>query len=147
MQKNQIMTFEMKDGCLTVDGRQVFKELSFVAEAGTPFRLSMSEGEDRTLLAKTLMGLWPLDSGCITIDGALLTDHSAPYLRRMMAYVPHELPDEVTGLHQVLREISEEGKHIIIVDMAPGVQNPKLLDDYIARQQADGKIVIIIDDK
>ena len=47
----------------------------------------------------------------------------------------------------MLREISEEGKHIIIVDMAPGVQNPKLLDDYIARQQADGKIVIIIDDK
>lgn len=133
----------MKDGCLTVNGRKVFENLSFVARAGEPFRLTSLKGEDRTLLAKVLLGLWPLDSGYITIDGVLLTARSAPYMRKWMAYLPQELPEEVTGLHQALREISEEGKQIVIVDTALGEQNKKLLDDYIGRQVADNKILII----
>lgn len=137
--------YEMKDGCLTVDGRKVFEHLSFVAKAGEPYRLTSLKGEDRTLLAKVLLGLWPLDSGYITIDGALLTTRSAPYMRKWMAYLPQVLPEEVTGLHQALREISEEGKQIVIADTASGEQNRKLLDDYIERQVADRKIVILFE--
>lgn len=143
METGKRKIYEMKDGCLTVNGRKVFEKLSFVARAGEPFRLNSLKGEDRTLLAKVLLGLWPLDSGYITIDGALLTARSAPYMRKWMAYLPQELPEEVTSLHQALREISEEGKQIVIVDTAPGEQNRKLLDDYIERQVADNKILII----
>lgn len=46
---------------------------------------------ERTALLRTVMGLQPVESGHISIDGELLTPLSAPYFRRQMAYVPGRL--------------------------------------------------------
>ncbi len=48
-------------------------------------------GAGKTTLLRAVLGLLPVDSGHISIDGELLTPLSAPYFRRTTAYVPQHL--------------------------------------------------------
>lgn len=95
-----------------------FKNVSVALEEGrvsTPFSLELQAGEvsclvggertgkSRVLLA--VMGLVPLSSGYITVDGELVTPGSSAYFRRMMAYVPQRLPDGHLQVGQFLQEV------------------------------------------
>ena len=79
---------ELKDATLTIGGRQLFGNLSFMAQDGHITCVTGPAGSGKTLLLQALLGLLALDEGLVSIDGELLTPLSAPTFRRMMAYVP-----------------------------------------------------------
>lgn len=137
----QVAVFEVKDLSLSIEGRQVVCGLSFVARAGEVMRLTEFPPATATLLAKTLTGLWPSDGGFITLDGAVMTPVSGPYLRRLIAYLPKELPEELAESRRLLQVPidDEDDKQVIIVEDA------RRYADLVEKQRAKGKIIIVID--
>lgn len=83
---------ELKDASLTVGGRRLLSGFSMIAMDGQLTCVTGAAGSGKTLLARVMLGFQPLDAGFISLDGALLTPLSAPYLRRLMAYVPQQRP-------------------------------------------------------
>ncbi|EGN57980.1 hypothetical protein PRBRB14_16210 [Hallella multisaccharivorax DSM 17128] len=95
-----------------------FKDVSVALRGGgfsPPFSLIVEDGErvclhggphtgkSRILLAA--LGLCPLASGFITLDGELISLGSAPYFRTMMAYVPQALPEGDITLAEICRSL------------------------------------------
>lgn len=83
-----------------------FKNVSVALSHGevtAPFSMIMSEGElgclcapsgsGKTALLKAVMGMFPVVSGYITIDGELVSPGAAGYFRKIIAYIPQHLPD------------------------------------------------------
>ena len=99
--------------------------LSLTVSDGQLVFLTGKPGCGKTTLLKAVLGLIPIDSGHISIDGELLTPKSALYFRRQMAYVPQllEVPDgfdEVpTDYLDLLRRAIESGRGLLIVDEPP----------------------------
>ncbi len=89
----------------------------------------------KTTLLRAILGFVPVDGGHISIDGELLTPESAPYFRKMTAYVPQHLslPEQVLipGLERweqlsaderyllLLTNALQAGKPLVIVDEPP----------------------------
>ncbi|MBQ7420462.1 MAG: ATP-binding cassette domain-containing protein [Prevotella sp.] len=65
--------------------------LSLTVDDGQLVCLTGSKGSGKTTLLRAVLGLIPIQSGHISIDGELLTPLSAPYFRRQIAYVPQRL--------------------------------------------------------
>lgn len=65
--------------------------LSLTVGDGKLVCLTGSQGVGKTTVLRAVLGLIPIDSGHISIDGELLTPRSAPYFRRQIAYVPQHL--------------------------------------------------------
>ena len=86
------VVLELKNGRIAAGGHVVVDDLSFVAPAGKVTCLTGLRGCGKTLLVRALLGLWPLERGYVTLDGEPITPCSAPSLRRLMAYVPQQLP-------------------------------------------------------
>ena len=79
---------ELKDALLEVDGKQLFQRLSLMARDGQLTCITGAHGIGKTLLARVIVGLHPLDGGYVSIDGELLTPLSAPVFRKMTVYLP-----------------------------------------------------------
>ena len=97
-------------------------DFSFAVNGGEAVCLACADGKASTLLLRTLMGMEPLESGYINIDGDLLTPLSAPYFRRRMAYVPQRLEsfyDTVGDLVEALldlkvnRSVNVDAKQVV----------------------------------
>ncbi len=65
--------------------------LSLTVGDGQLVCLTGSQGVGKTTVLRAVLGLIPITSGHISIDGELLTPRSAPYFRRQIAYVPQHL--------------------------------------------------------
>ena len=107
---------ELKEGCITAGGRVLVENFSFVAPAGQVTCLVGASGSGKTLLMRSLLGLWPLDKGYATLDGEPITPNSASWLRRMMAYVPQQLPESLTDSLEALRQLSVESRRVVLID-------------------------------
>lgn len=79
---------EVKDATIGVGGLIFQRNLSFVAMDGQLTCITGAEGSGKTTLLRTLMGFLPLAEGFVSIDGEMLTPDSAPFFRRMIAYLP-----------------------------------------------------------
>ena len=69
--------------------RPVLRDLGFALEPGKVYGLLGRNGEGKTTLIRTLMGVIPRDSGVISFKGRPVTFGSAHYKQRI-GYVPED---------------------------------------------------------
>ena len=91
--------------------------LSLMVEDGKLACISGPQGSGKSSVLRAIMGILPIDSGHISIDGELLTPRSAPYFRRHMAYVPSRLmpipgQDSVDDVRRLLFSLRSNGKKL-----------------------------------
>ncbi len=79
---------EVKDATLKTGGHVVCNDLSFMAMDGQLTCVLAQDAEALEALLHAFLGLQPLESGYVSVDGECVTPLSAPFFRRMMAYVP-----------------------------------------------------------
>ena len=82
---------EVKDATIAIGERVLATDLSFMARDGQLTCITGSEGSGKTALIRTLMGFLPVGSGFVSVDGELLTVHSAHAFRQMMVYLPQQM--------------------------------------------------------
>ena len=95
-----------------------FKNVSVALSHGkvtAPFSMTMSEGElsclcapsgsGKTALLKAVMGMAPVVSGYITIDGELVSPGAAQYFRKIIAYIPQHMPDVQMKVSELCQSI------------------------------------------
>ena len=135
-------------------GQQI-QGLSATVCEGNVLSIMGSQGKGKTTLLRALMGFLPIDEGHISIDGELLTPHSAPYFRRQTAYVPQHLslPEGYTDIStdyiSLLTRAVHSEKPLLIIDEP---QEP--LDEYetakvdslLEEAVNNGKTVVAVND-
>lgn len=135
---------EFKNVSISLDDDRVSTSFSLELQGGEVACLVGPEGSGKSGLLKAVMGLQPLAAGYITVDGELVTPGSSSYFRRMMAYVPQQLPrgkqqvgqliDGLFSLHQN-KECRPEQKLLMekwaLLDLQPELWE-KALDDLSA---------------
>lgn len=82
---------EFKDATIKVGERVLVERLSLIAKDGELTCVTGPEGSGKTTLLRTLMGFLPVNEGFVSVDGELLTIHSAHAFRKMMAYLPQQM--------------------------------------------------------
>ena len=82
---------EVKDATISVSGMVLAQNLSLIAPDGEITCITGHEGAGKTTFLRTLMGFLPVDEGFVSVDGELLTVHSAPAFRRFMCYLPQNI--------------------------------------------------------
>lgn len=82
---------EVKDAAIRVGEKVLMKVLSFIAQDGQITCITGPSGSGKTALIRTLMGFLPVGEGFVSVDGELLTVHSASAFRRMMIYLPQNM--------------------------------------------------------
>jgi ABC-type cobalamin/Fe3+-siderophores transport system ATPase subunit len=138
---------ELKNGRIEAGGQVVIDDLSFVAPAGKVTCLTGVHGCGKTLLVRTLLGLWPLQRGYVSLKGEPVTLRSAKWLRRLMTYVPQQLPQPFTDALEVLddQEPTPDKCCIIVDDPFCGMDDERavLLTNRLQTLAEAGKTVVV----
>ena len=82
---------EVKDATISISGKILSQNLSLIAPDGEITCITGPEGSGKTAFLHTLMGFLPVTEGFVSVDGELLTVHSAPAFRRFMCYLPQNI--------------------------------------------------------
>jgi len=135
------MMLELKDASLTIEGRELFKKLSFMALDGQLTCITGPAGSGKTAMVQVMLGFLPLDDGLVSIDGELLTPRSASVFRRLMAYIPQHrdivlepAADNTSGLETVWAPYATKHYH------------PTPIDSSLNTAPMSTKSIIIADD-
>lgn len=105
---------EIKDATIKVGSHVVCNDLSFMARDGQLTCVHAQDTEALEALLHAFLGLQPLESGYVSVNGECVTPLSAPFFRRMMAYVPakFEFGDtSVSALFHLLVDMEAPARH------------------------------------
>lgn len=147
---------EVKDATIALGERVLATGLSFIAHDGELTCITGAEGAGKTTLLRTLMGFLPVKQGFVSVDGELLTVHSAHAFRTLMAYLPQQmqlLGHQLTPPEAPLVEADDFGVWNPALPKAPLVATAEELSPHdifrLAEQtlaEAAGKQIIIADE-
>lgn len=82
---------EIKDGAITVGGKQLFHGLSFCTADGGLTAVTGPHGCGKTSLIRAFLGFQPLTSGYVSVDCEAILPLTAALFRVNMLYVPQDL--------------------------------------------------------
>ena len=111
---------------------QLIRSLSLAIGDGQQLSIVGPTGSGKTTLLRAILGFIPIDSGCISIDGEMLTPLSAPYFRKQMAYVPQRLslPKGYRGMGlERWDDLSEDERYLLLLGNAVKAGKPMLIVD------------------
>lgn len=109
---------EFKNVSVSLGADSLSSPFSLIVEGGETVCLQGAPGSGKTRLLSAVLGLAPLAAGFITLDGELISLGSAPYFRKMMAYVPQELPGDNITLTEVCHDLGVDINALTEVDAA-----------------------------
>lgn len=95
---------EFKNVSVRLSADRLSPPFSLEMDGGEMVCLSGDAGSGKSLLLMAILGLAPLASGYITIDGELVTPGSSAYFRQLVAYVPQRMP----SVHMKVSRLFEE---------------------------------------
>lgn len=96
---------EFKNVSVSLGANSLSSPFSLIVESGDTVCLQGPHGSGKSRVLSAVLGLSPLADGFITLDGELITFGSAPYFRKMMAYIPQELPGDNITLTEICHEL------------------------------------------
>lgn len=96
------MIFEFKDATAVKGGETLFSDVSFVAQPGDAVAVT-GNAESRKALLLAMLGMRPLKSGWVSIDGEPVTATTGTYFRQFIAYQPDSLDFEGLTVQEVAK--------------------------------------------
>ncbi len=96
---------EFKNVSVSLGAGNLSSPFSLIVESGETVCLRGVHGSGKTRILSAVLGLSPLAEGFITLDGELISLGSAPYFRRMMAYIPQDLPGDNITLTEICHDL------------------------------------------
>lgn len=105
---------EIKDATIKMGSHVVCQDLSFMVMNGQLTCVYAQETEVLEALLHAFLGLQPLESGYVSVDGESITPLSAPFFRQMIAYVPSKFEFggiSVSALFHLLVDMEAPARH------------------------------------
>lgn len=99
---------EFKNTSVRCDDKRLSSPFSLIVEPGEVVCVNGPEGSGKSRLLLAVMGLAPVGQGFITLDGELITPGAGAYFRKMMAYVPQELPRDPIKFSELFEMVVTE---------------------------------------
>lgn len=101
---------EFKNTSVTCAVGRLSTPFSLIVEPGDVVCICGPEGSGKSRLLLSVMGLEPVKQGFITLDGELITSGAGSYFRKMMAYVPQDLPRNPIKVNELFEMIIPQDK-------------------------------------
>ncbi|MBN2618906.1 MAG: ATP-binding cassette domain-containing protein [Spirochaetales bacterium] len=98
---------EWKNASLRFGNKEVIKNLNFKVSLGEKFILNRESGSGKTTLLKTALGIFPLDSGEIHINGTSLNFNNINTIRGMIFYLDQDVSLPEMPINQFFSELYE----------------------------------------
>ena len=125
---------EVKDATIKVGDKTLVTGFSMMANDGQLTCVTGPEGSGKTTLIRTLMGFLPVDEGFVSVDGELLTIHSAHAFRTMMTYLPQQMQQLAHQLRTPEPEEPEAEEYAVWNALLPEVAEERAPESLDAEQ-------------
>jgi ABC-type iron transport system FetAB ATPase subunit len=141
---------EIKNGILSgVEYPATLADINFSVDEGELFCIYGTQDDYVTSLIRSMLGLQPLKSGYITVDGDVVDTSSAAYFRNMFSYVPHDLDmpwDKITDvLSSPFEKKNKITKKMLKAELDRfGIDATVLDSEYSKLQKHIAQLILII---
>ena len=125
---------EFKNVSVSLGAGSLSSPFSLIVDSGDTVCLQGAPGSGKTRVLSAVLGFSPLTEGFITLDGELITFGSAPYFRKMMAYIPQELPGDNITLTEVCHGLGLNVEELKEIDASLKDTKLKTLSKEVAQE-------------
>lgn len=116
---------EFKNVTVSLPGGEASTSFSMMLSGGETACLCGPAGSGKSRLLRAVMGLTPVASGYITVDGELVGPDSAGYLRQKISFVPSQMPDVQMKVSDLCRSVYD-----LRINHDAGLTKEKLMKEW-----------------